>query len=177
MPHRFEHLKVHLFGQSADVVMALDYVRRIAADGDTFDHIGIKRSLREELKLLIGFRGVLVGFGKVDNRIFEYFDELVADNLSLFLRIHYSAQLCQETFRSINVFEFNVKVFAENPLNDFFLARTQQTVVDEDTGKLVANRLMQQRSYNRGVDPATKTENYFVVADLRTHSFAGVVNE
>jgi hypothetical protein len=35
-----------------------------------------------------------------------------------------------------------VKVFAENALDDFFFARTQQTVVDEDTGKLVANRLM-----------------------------------
>src|SRR6202030_445715 len=92
-PHRFDQTTVHLLGPPADVVMALDYVRRIAADGDTFDHVGIESSLREELKLMIGFRGLLIGFGKVDNRIFEYFDELVANNLALLLRIHYSPQL------------------------------------------------------------------------------------
>src|SRR5207244_10813074 len=117
------------------------YVRRSAADGDAFDHVGIKSSLREELKLVIGFRGSLIGFGNVNNGIFEYFNELVANTLSLLLRIHYSTQLCQETFSGINVFEFDMKVFAENALDDFFIPREQQTVVDEATVTMVANRL------------------------------------
>src|SRR5207248_3846933 len=116
-------------------------------------------------------------FCKFDNCIFEHFDELVADNLSFLLRLDYSVQLFQKTFRSINVFEFNMKIFAENALDDFFLARAQQTVIDEDTGKLVANRLVQKRSYDRGATPATKAENYFVVADLGADSFAGILDE
>src|SRR6202030_1060371 len=36
---------------------------------------------------------------------------------------------------------------------------------------------MQYRSYTREIDPAAKAENYFVVADLSTHSLAGVVDE
>jgi len=90
------------------------------------------------------FSGIADQFwAKVDNRISNYFYELVADNLFASLRIHYPRSFVRETFRSIDVFEFNVKVFAENPLNDFFLARAQQTVVDEDTSKWSPIALMQ----------------------------------
>ena len=49
-----------------------------------------------------------------------------------------------------------MKIFAEDALNDLGLVRAQQSVVDEDAGELVANRLVQKRSYDRGIDPAAQ---------------------
>ena len=48
---RLNQLELHVLGQAADIVMALDQRRRIAGDGHGFDDIGIKRALREKLRL------------------------------------------------------------------------------------------------------------------------------
>ena len=48
---RLDQLQLHVLRQAADVVMALDHRRRIAGDGHGFDHVGIKRALREKFRL------------------------------------------------------------------------------------------------------------------------------
>ena len=48
LSHRFDELEMHFLRQPADVVMTLDHVRWISADGHAFDHIGIERALGEK---------------------------------------------------------------------------------------------------------------------------------
>ena len=63
LPQRFDQLEVHLLRQAADIVMALDHVRRIAADGNALDHVGIKRALSEEFVATVLVRAVSSVFG------------------------------------------------------------------------------------------------------------------
>src|ERR1044071_6259614 len=106
--------------------MALNHLRRVAADGNALDYIGIKRTLSEESVATVFVGAVLLVFcQKLLGRLLEYFDEFVTDDFPLLFRISYSLEFCQETFRSINILEFNMKIFAEDALHDFFLACAQ----------------------------------------------------
>ena len=84
LAHRFDELEMHFFRQPADVVMALDHVRGIAADRDALDHVGVKRALREKLDSR-RVRGRSTSRSSVEqflSRVFKYADEFVADNFS-----------------------------------------------------------------------------------------------
>ena len=59
-----------------------------------------------------------------------------------------------------------MKIFAENALDNFFFARAQQSIVHEDAGKLVPDRLVQERSGHGRIDAAAQTEHDFLIADL-----------
>jgi hypothetical protein len=39
-----------------------------------------------------------------------------------------------------------VEILAENALHDLFLARAEQSIVHENAGELIADRLVQKRS-------------------------------
>jgi hypothetical protein len=63
------------------VVMALDHRGGIAADGNGFDHIRIKRALREKLRPASPFGGAL-----------EYLDKSLADAFAFGLRVSHAAK-------------------------------------------------------------------------------------
>ena len=50
----------------------------------------------------------------------------------------------RKPFRGVDVFQFDVEIFAENPLHDFFFARAQQTVIYENARELIAYGFMQK---------------------------------
>ncbi len=81
---RFDHLEIHLFRQTTDVVVRLD-CRRRPFEADRLDHVRIKRSLSKE-------SGIAISFG----RRFENLNEGLADNLAFSLRIDDSGQPRQE---------------------------------------------------------------------------------
>ena len=54
------------------------------------------------------------------------------------------------------------------------LAEAQQAVIDEHAGELVADRAMQQRGDDGGIDAAGQAEQHLVAADLLAHARDGV---
>ena len=50
-------------------------------------------------------------------------DEFVADNFAFRFRIGHAFERVEETLGGINIFEFDVKIFAEDALHHFFFAR------------------------------------------------------
>ena len=74
-------------------------------------------------------------------------------------------------------FSLIMKIFAENALHHFFLVRAQQTVVDENAGELIADRLVQKRRHDRRIDAAAQAEHDFLVAHLLPDARAGFLDE
>ena len=99
----FDELELHLFGQAADVVMALDERGGIAGDGHGLDDVGIQRALGQEFGLasaLGGRRGNL--------------DERLADDLAFALGIGHALEAGQEKLRGLLVLEFDFEMLAKD---------------------------------------------------------------
>ncbi len=73
-------------GQAADVVVQLDRGGRAIGGGAAFDHVGIERSLGQEVRAF-----------DLGRFVREAFDERMADASPLFLRIGHAGQRRQET--------------------------------------------------------------------------------
>ena len=69
---RLDQLHVHPRGQAADIVVALDRDRWPAGEGHAFDHIGVERALREEIRAADFLRFFL-----------KHVDEFAADEFAL----------------------------------------------------------------------------------------------
>ena len=54
---------------------------------------------------------------------------------------------------------------------------TQQAVVDEHAGELVADGLVQQRRHHRRIDAAREPEQHAALADLRAYARDGVLDD
>ena len=54
----------------------------------------------------------------------KYFDEFVADQLSLRFGIRHSFEHREKTIAGVHVFQTHMKILAKNALHDFFLARS-----------------------------------------------------
>ena len=111
---------------------------RLALRRGAFDYIRIERALRQEIYL-----------AQLGRLVFEDLDELLADGLALFLRVDYPLQLIQEHVRGIHVNHVHLEVLAESVQRPFRLLPPQQSVVDENAGKLVADSCMHQRGRYR----------------------------
>src|SRR5438105_15113142 len=103
--------------------MALNYLGWIATNRDAFDDIRIKSALGKKFVPAMGAATIfLILSQQLFRRVLKDFDELVADNFALLFRINHSAQFFQKTFGGIDIFEFHVKIFSEDPLYHFFFA-------------------------------------------------------
>ena len=145
---RLDDFQVHLFGQAADVVVALD--------GAGFENVGVDGALGEEVDAveLLGLFGKDV-------------DEFLADDLALRLRVGHAGQLVEEAVDRVYIDEVRAKLFAENLDNLLRLALAEQTMVDMDADELLADRLDEQRRDDGAVDAAGQGEQDVLVADLR----------
>ncbi len=118
--------------------MRLDGGGRTAQRRDAFDHVGIKRALRQELRALDLLRLTL-----------EDIDEGAADDLALALGILDALEASEEQGGRIGVDERNVVVAAKQRDDFIGLARAHQTGVDENAGELIADRFMDQKGRDR----------------------------
>ena len=75
---RLDEFEGHLLGQAANVVVALDHLRR-SAHGARLDHIGIKRALHQPIDFACFFFDA-------QRFLFKDADEFVANNFALRLR-------------------------------------------------------------------------------------------
>src|SRR5213594_1758107 len=145
--------------------MALDERRRVSIDGHGLDYVGVKRALRQKLRLA---RALACGL--------EDLDEGFADDFAFALGIGYAAQLFQEERRSVLVLELDVKVAAEDLLHDFRFAGAEQPVVDENAGELVADGLVQERGGEARIHAARQAEQDALRADLGADGLDGLVD-
>src|SRR6478736_156695 len=99
--------------------MALDYLSGIPLDRYALNDVGVKRALCQEAEFVIADRRALIGLCQIDNGVFEYPDELVADNFAFPLRISNTAQFRQKPLRSVHIFELDMKILAEHALHNF----------------------------------------------------------
>src|SRR5699024_45239 len=144
---RFDEFELDVIGQTADVVVALDV--RCAGTAAGLDDIGVQGALDEEgdlLALVLGLEHEVGGGG------LEGADELAADDLALLLRVGDPGQLGQELLARVHGDQADADrgdvVLLD--LGPFVL--TQQAVVDEDAGELIADGLVHKRGGHRGVD-------------------------
>src|SRR6185436_727522 len=82
---RLDQFELHVLGQAAHVVMALDHRSWIAGDGNGFNDVGIERTLREKF-------GGAGAFG----RGLKNFDESFADDFAFAFGISDAFQAAEE---------------------------------------------------------------------------------
>ena len=133
----FTELEVHLLRQSAYIVMTLD---DLACDIQTLYSIGIDGALCQPLGTFN-----LLGFG------IEDLYKITADNLSLLLRIGHSCQIGKKLLTGINTDNVQSEtLIIVHHIGKLILA--QHSVINEDTGKVVADGTMEQYCCHRRID-------------------------
>src|SRR5436190_17317609 len=160
LAHRLDEFEMHFLGQSSDVMMAFDHLRGIALDRHALNHIRIKRALRQKFvaappacrragRTRRGEFAVtvhLIFLEEFLGGMLKYFDEFIADQLSLRFGVGHSLEQFEKTITGVHIFQTHVKILAENALDDFFFSRAEQTVVYKNAGELVTDCPVQKRS-------------------------------
>ena len=159
---RLAEPKSHLIGKSTDIVVALDDHTRNA---QAFNAVRIDCTLRQPL-----------GIRDLPGLCIEYLDEVPADDLAFLFRVSHAFQILEELFRSIHACHVQSKSLVSlHYLCKFVLA--QHAMINEDTGKVLADCLVEQyRTYGR-VDTAGKTEDDTVIADLSSYLLNSALDE
>ncbi len=135
---RLDQRHVHPFGQTADIVMALDRDARPAGKAHAFDNIRIQRPLSEKISPtdFLCF-------------IFKDFDEGLADEFAFDLWIGQPGKPVQEQRLGIYMHERNIIGPAKQRHDLIRFAAAHQPVVDEHACQLIANRFMDEHRRNR----------------------------
>ena len=156
-------LEVHVVGQAAHVVVALDDG---GVAGARLDHVGVDGALGQEVH-----GADLLGLLLKDP------DELLADDLPLALGLRDTGQLAQEALLRVHPDEVDVPL-VEGGLHLVPLVFPHEAVVHKDAGELFAHRLGQQGGYHGGVHAAGQSQEHLAGAhllpDLLDGSFAVV---
>lgn len=148
---RLAKLEVHLFGQSAHVVVALDDLTR---NVQRLDAVRVNGALGKPLRI-----GNLLGLGIKD------FHEVATDNLTLLLGVGDTCQIGKEPFGSIHANDVETQHFiVVHHLLELILAK--HTMIHEDAREAVADSLVEQDGCHGTVNAAGKSEDDAVVAQL-----------
>ena len=147
----FAQTEVHLFGQTAYVVVALD---GCAGDGEAFDAVGVDGSLSEPFDVFD-----LMGF------FIKHIDEAFAYDLALAFGFGDSGEFAEEFFRGVDADHVEAETFVVvEHVAEFVFA--QHAVVYEDAGEVLADGAVEEHCGYRGVDSATEAEHHLVIAEL-----------
>ena len=92
------------------------------------------------------------------------------DQTTLLLRIGDTLEILEEILRSIDHAQIDVEMTAERALHEFTFVLSEQTVVHEDAGELIADRACQQGGHHGGVDATRQTADHPTITDLGLHS-------
>ena len=126
---RLAKLQIHLFRQSAYIVMALD---DSASNRKRLDAVGIYSALSKPFHIL-NLAGLLV----------EHVDESLAYYLAFALRLSHSCKLGEEFFRGIYTYHVQTKtLIIVKHVAELVLA--QHSVVDEYAGKILTYGAVEQ---------------------------------
>src|SRR5262249_48071573 len=129
--------------------------RGTAGKADAFDHVGIKRALREK-----------VGASDLLRFSFKYVDELCADELALGFGVRDALKPFEEIRAGIHVYERDVVAVAEERDDLLGLAQAHEAMVDEYASQLVADCFMDEDGGNGAVDASRKAADHTAITDL-----------
>lgn len=127
-----------MFGQTADIVVALDVLRLAGFCSGRFDNIGVNGPLREPFHL-----------GKIDRMLIKNVDEHPTDNLTLLFRVRNPLQGIHEALLRIDTDNVYPQIFREGGHHLIPFMEAQQAVVYEHTCKLIADSPVNQRRRHR----------------------------
>ena len=148
---RLAQTEVHLLGQTAHIVMALD---GLARNVQALDAVGINGALRQPAGI-----GYLVRFG------IEDLDKIAADDFTFLLRLGHSLQILEELLTGIHANHVQPQTLVVvHHIPELIL--TKQPVVHKDTGQVLADGTMQQHGGYRRIHTATQSQDNAVVAKL-----------
>ena len=133
-----DELHAHFFWQAANVVVRFDDMRFAGPGAGGFDDVGIDRSLCQPLDGL-----------ELVRLLVEYLDEVAADDLALVFRVADALERLEETVGGIDANDVDAEVLRERVHDLIALVMPQQACVNEHTHELIADRLVQQRGYDR----------------------------
>ena len=161
-------LEVHGVGQTANVVVALDNSGLTAQTA--LNDIRVNGTLCQEIHL-----ADLLGL------LFKHTDELFADDLALALRLGDTSQFCKVAFAGIHTDKVDIKAVgiarAEYRADLFLLVLTQQTVIHEHAGQLLADGLSQHSCQNGGIHAAGQGAQHLAIADALTQGLDVVLHK
>ena len=154
-------LEGHVLGQAAHVVVALNIRRALTAAG--LDDVGVQGTLDQELHLATGgadlFDDLLLGG-------LERANEFATNDLALGFRVGDSGQSGQESLGLVAGDDADAHAARVVVFDLLALARTQQTVIDEKAGELIADSLVNQRRGHGGIHATGECTNHLRVTDL-----------
>ncbi len=133
---RLDQLELQVLREAADVVVGLD--RRRARASARLDHVRVERSLDEEPRI-----------AELGRLLLEDADELGSDHLALCLRIGDSGQSREEPLLGVDSDQRDLEVVAEGGDHLVPLPLAHQTVIDENTGELVADSAVHEQRGDR----------------------------
>ena len=147
---RLAQTEVHLLGQTAHVVMALD---GLARNVQALDAVGINGALCQP-----------AGIGNFVRLGIEDFDEIAADDFTLLLRLGHSLQILEELLAGIHANHIQPQTLVVvHHILELILAK--QSVVYKDAGQVLTDGTMQQHG-GRRVYTATQSQDNAIVAKL-----------
>ena len=158
LSQRLEQLEMQRFRQPAHVVVRLDRMRFLRLGSGRFDHVGIDRSLREPS-----------GAGDFLRLGLEDVHELAPDDLALLLRVGHAGERSQERVARVHAVDLDAEMPRERVHDLIGFAQSQQARIDEDAGEFVADRAMDERRGDRGIDAARQPENHRIGVDFRAN--------
>ena len=104
-------------------------------------------------------------------------DEFGADDLALFLGVSDSLELPEKTISTIDDLKPDFEVSPEKLADRIPFPGTQKTVINEDAGELIADRLVNECCRHAGIHPAAEPENHAPVTHLGADLRADALDE
>ncbi len=139
-------------------MVRLDRDAGATGEADAFDHVGIERALRQEIRPA-DLCGLFLKHG----------DEFAANELALLFRVGEASQAAQKAILRIHMDQFDAIMFAEQGNDLLGLAQPHQAMVDEHACQLVADRFVDQHRRDGAVDTAGQAANHPARANLRAN--------
>ena len=136
-------------------MVRFDRDRRTARERHALDHIRIERSLSQK-----------VGAAELARLLVEDVDEQTADGLAFLFRVFNPIKCAQETVARVDMDQRNVVGAAEHRNHLIRLVHAHQTVINEDAGELIANRLVNEDCGNGGIDAAGEPTDHSTLTNL-----------
>ena len=144
-------------------MVGLDCLHRL---GTGLDDVRVNGTLAQELDTV-----------QLPGLLLEDTDKLCANDLPLLLRIGDPSQLVQKTVHGVHVDQVGIHLMAENIYHLLRLALAQETVIDMDTGELLANGFDEQGGHHGGVHAAREGQEDLFVPHLLPDELHLVSNE
>ena len=150
---RLHQFQIHFLGQSTYIMVRFDSHTR---NRKRFDHVGINSPLRQPFYI-----------GQLTSLTIENIDKTFADNFPFLFRLGHPLQLFVKIILSIYAQDIapHILVVGKDALKLVF---PQQTVIDEDTGKVITDRLVKQHGSHSRIDTSRQSQYHFIVSQLRT---------